>query len=369
MKFLKNRANIDIKKGFTLVELLVSISIFLVVMTISLGAVISVVDSNRKSKSIKTVMTNLNSALEIISRDIKFGKNYHCDVTIGTITSPRDCISGANSISFFSNNLIQTNYRLNNSSIEKSTDAGLTYQSITAPDITIQDLDFFVIGSPPAASPDNNFVQPRVLISIRGFSGNQLSTQSSFFVQSTVSQRGLDYTTVTAPPPPPPPPPPPISNFRFVRWEITKKRSGASDGCASGLGSCIQASEFVVLQGGSPVSWPVGTVATNPGGSSPGAENPSKTIDGSLSTKWLDFNFASGDSQNGSSVLVIDTGSGNSVAFDGYKWGTANDQTVRDPISWNVSGSDNGSSWTLLDSRSDEAITTSRNTYTSDYNF
>lgn len=60
---------------------------------------------------------------------------------------------------------------------------------------------------------------------------------------------------------------------------------------------------------GTPVSWPSGTVATNPSGSNPGPEGPSNAIDGNVFTKWLDFNFAGSDQQNGSSQLSIDVGS------------------------------------------------------------
>ena len=125
----------------------------------------------------------------------------------------------------------------------------------------------------------------------------------------------------------------------------------------------------MLLLDGSAVAWPSGTTATNPGGSNPGSETPSKTIDGSLSTKWLDWNFNAdgGDGQTGSSALVIDTGASNTVTFDGYKWSTANDESARDPVTWKVYGSSNSTTWILLDSRADQSITETRQTYTSNY--
>ena len=49
--------------GFTLVELMVSVSLFAIVMVISMGSVVSVFDANKKSQSLRTVMDNLNSTI------------------------------------------------------------------------------------------------------------------------------------------------------------------------------------------------------------------------------------------------------------------------------------------------------------------
>src|SRR3990167_2897905 len=91
------------KGGFTLIELLVSVAVFSVIMAISLGSVISILDAGRKANSLRSVMTNLNFAVEVMSREIKFGKNYYC----GTDTSSphvltNDCAGGASSITFTS---------------------------------------------------------------------------------------------------------------------------------------------------------------------------------------------------------------------------------------------------------------------------
>ncbi|MDO8563827.1 MAG: hypothetical protein Q7R87_02375 [Nanoarchaeota archaeon] len=154
-------------------------------------------------------------------------------------------------------------------------------------------------------------------------------------------------------------------SYRYVKWEVTKRKS-ATDNCASTY--CIQAAEFVLIYSNASVSWPSGTTAANPNGKNPVTETPAKAIDSSTSTKWLDQNFTLGvASQTGHSNLSIDTGASNTVTFDAYKWATANDATERDPVSWNVYGSNDNSTWTLLDNRSGESITATRNTYTSNY--
>jgi prepilin-type N-terminal cleavage/methylation domain-containing protein len=173
--------------GFTLIELLTAVSLFLVVMTISMGAIIGIFDANEKVGSLKTVMDNLNFAMETMSREIRFGENYHCGTT-GTLTSPQNCLSGASFISFLSNDGVQTVYRLNGTSLEKSINGGSTYTTITAVEINIQSLSFFVTG----ATADS--LQPRVLINIKGQAGTKSNTTSGFVVQTVVSQRLLDNT-------------------------------------------------------------------------------------------------------------------------------------------------------------------------------
>ena len=155
------------------------------------------------------------------------------------------------------------------------------------------------------------------------------------------------------------------ATYRYIKWEIVKKRD--AEDCAGN--GCIQASEFIPTEDGSPVSWPDGTVATNPGGSNPDDQTPDKMIDGDDGTKWLDYNFAlnNPDAVVGDSNLVIDTGADNTVTFNGYEWVTGDDVPERDPISWRVYGSNDGEAWTLLDTRSDQTITTNRSFETNIY--
>src|SRR3990167_9012172 len=86
------------KKGFTLIELMVAISIFIVVMTISMGSILNVFDANRKSRSLKTVLNNLNLAVESMSKEMRFGKNYHCGS--GTLPVPQKYPGGGTLIRF-----------------------------------------------------------------------------------------------------------------------------------------------------------------------------------------------------------------------------------------------------------------------------
>ena len=173
------------KKGFTLIELMVAISIFIVIMTISMGSIIGVFDANRKSRSLKTVLNNLNLAVESMSKEIRYGKNYHCG-SLGSVSSPQNCESGDNFISFLSSSGTQITYRLNAQSIEKKIDSG-DYIAVTAPEIVIDDLTFYAFGT-----DTGDTLQPKVIIMIKSHAGTIGKGRSDFILETLVSQRVLD---------------------------------------------------------------------------------------------------------------------------------------------------------------------------------
>jgi prepilin-type N-terminal cleavage/methylation domain-containing protein len=194
-----NKNNKKVKKGFTLVELLIAMAIFMVIVTISMGSIISILDAGRKARALKSVMTNLNFTFETLSRDLKFGRSYYCGVATGQTWTPQNCTgSGASpesAITFVTSEGVPTIYRLNGTQLEKSTDYGATYVGITSPEIVIEDVKFFVFGS---GTGDD--AQPRVLILVRGYAGGKPTAQSRFVLQTTISQRGVDRLFTATPP-------------------------------------------------------------------------------------------------------------------------------------------------------------------------
>lgn len=182
-------------KGFTLVELMVSVSIFTVVMFISMGSILTVFDSSRKSQNLRAVMDNLNFTLEAMTRTIRFGKNYHCDASLGVLTSPRDCnfSAGASSFSVLDYLDRQVTYELESGRIVRSVstiNSGAPYY-LTSSDVTIEEMKFYVFGSPLYAGGADLF-QPQVTIVMSGYAGSKASTRSRFTLQTTVSQRMFD---------------------------------------------------------------------------------------------------------------------------------------------------------------------------------
>ncbi|MDO8590023.1 MAG: type II secretion system protein [bacterium] len=171
------------KKGFTLIELMVAISIFIIVMTISMGSIVGVFDANRKSRSLKTVLNNLNLAMESMSKEMRFGTNYHCGA--GNVTVPQNCNTGGTLMSFLSSDNAQITYRLNGETMQKRIGSG-GYIAVTAPEIIIDDLIFYTLG---AATGDT--LQPKVIVRIKSHVGAGKS-RSDFTLETLVSQRTFD---------------------------------------------------------------------------------------------------------------------------------------------------------------------------------
>ncbi len=63
--------------GFTLIEMLVSIAIFMVVAVIAVAALFKIVDSDRKSQTLQTAVNNINFALDSITRELRVGGDYN----------------------------------------------------------------------------------------------------------------------------------------------------------------------------------------------------------------------------------------------------------------------------------------------------
>lgn len=64
--------------GFTLIEMIVSLAIFSVVAVIALGAMMKIINANKKAQSLLSAMTNINYALESMSREMRVGSNFSC---------------------------------------------------------------------------------------------------------------------------------------------------------------------------------------------------------------------------------------------------------------------------------------------------
>lgn len=213
-------------KGFTLIEVLVSVAIFSVVMVIALGALLAISVSDRKAESIKSVINNLNFAVDSMSRSIRTGGGWSCGAG-GDCNNP-----GNNSFNFIpSTGVGRTYYRLesivndaanaasvcgqkspNIGCIVKSTD-GVNWLPVTSPEVVITDFSssnsflFYVVGSAAGSDPVIGPTQPKLVMTLSGYvkvaggataqsgtggcgsAGNQCSI---FRLQTTVTQRIYD---------------------------------------------------------------------------------------------------------------------------------------------------------------------------------
>ena len=172
--------------GFTLVEMLISIALFSFVMLATASVLLTVVDANRKSQGLKSVIDNLSLTIESIGRNLRTGSDYQCGGVGG-----RDCRTNPESILAFTNHTGQTvTYCFFNGAIRiGGSFCNASSDPMTAPEITIEHLNFYVDGT------ESTNEQPKVLITIGGVvnsrtaPGVKAKTSSRFDIETMVSQR------------------------------------------------------------------------------------------------------------------------------------------------------------------------------------
>ena len=196
--FMLNKRN----KGFTLIELMVAVSLFTTVSVIATGAVLSANQISKKAQAIKLAMDNLNFALDSMTLKMKKGGGYYCigdgdslGPTGSTPTYPlspesQACSSpGGTAIAFYlDNNATKYIYRFSGDRLEFSQNNGASsmtpFARITASEITIDTTKsrFYVYDVDAPAK------QPRIVIRFYGQAKVGKET-SDFAVETTVSDR------------------------------------------------------------------------------------------------------------------------------------------------------------------------------------
>lgn len=186
------------QKGFTLVELIVSIAIFSIVMLVAIGSLLTLVDANRKAQTLSLVMNNLDLALDRLFREIATGQNYHCIETPSDIggegydlpTGTEDCSAGSTSggpgIVLTNDRGYRVQYEVFAGQIWRNLEGG-GWTPVTAQEVVIEEMIFYVEGTDAADS-----VQPQVSIIVKGFADAPRISNSRFDVQTRVVQRLLD---------------------------------------------------------------------------------------------------------------------------------------------------------------------------------
>ena len=189
-------------RGFSLIEMIVSTTVFIIVMLIVVGAMISLDTASRKARAIRVAMDNISAATDSMSRNLRMGSYYHCGcgnpLTPGDLDTAavRDCPmtdtyggGGDVCLGFTSQQDDRVIYRLKNNRIERSRDGGVSFIPLTAPEIIINDLRFFVSGTL------QNSQQPVITMLVRGTVQQGTKTVTDFNVETTVGSRTPNYSS------------------------------------------------------------------------------------------------------------------------------------------------------------------------------
>ena len=196
--------------GFTLVELMVSLSLFIIVVLALVGSLFTVNEASRKVQAMRTVMDNISFATESISRTVRTSTDIVCGGGGYEIT-PNCPLSGIDPTGIgmqhaglsMRSTLGEKEYvefrwvvgSANSYEIQKRVtpidDNGLIvwgntgdWVAITSPEINIEKLAFFVDGSDP-----NDGKQPSVILKMEGTATVKDGTTIPFAIQTYLSQR------------------------------------------------------------------------------------------------------------------------------------------------------------------------------------
>jgi len=175
-------------RGFTLTEMLVSVSIFLIFTTISLGIYTSTVRAEKKVLSLARVQQEAQFVMEFLAKMIRTSEIDYAAYPGGTIPSP--------TTQFILRNASGDQYVFNYVPATKAVTVSVNAQparQISSTLISITDLNYYITpattpypggGQPPVG-------QPRATIVMR-FSSTALYQPAQMLVQQTVPQRSVD---------------------------------------------------------------------------------------------------------------------------------------------------------------------------------
>jgi type II secretory pathway pseudopilin PulG len=182
------------QRGFTLIELTVSVALFIVVMLVAVGALLALVDANRKARALESVINNLNITLDGMVRAIRMGSIYNCGgADVPNPATGANCASGGTSFSFApygSDAGDQTErvvYTFSNGQLFRSMQGGSNPIAVTAPEVSINSMTFYVVGTVVGDT-----AQPKVVMVVKGTAGASNKTRTTFYIQATGVQRTLD---------------------------------------------------------------------------------------------------------------------------------------------------------------------------------
>ncbi|MEI8249454.1 MAG: type II secretion system protein [Candidatus Taylorbacteria bacterium] len=217
MKSSRTSRHTHFQKGFTLVEMIVALMIFSVVATVALGAVIKIISANRKAQTLQSAVTNMNFALDAISRDLRVGSSYYCykvtpapqlnpgsfspqscagygggdvnlnnDVIFAFLSAQTDPTSSCNlyyvykftSDPAYSNKLMLEKAQQQNCGDYLGTDQN-PFTPIISPDVTLTGFKLSV----------TNSAYPLAFIKLAGYAGNAEKDKTYFDIQTAVSPR------------------------------------------------------------------------------------------------------------------------------------------------------------------------------------
>lgn len=185
--------------GYTIIETMIAISVFLIVIVIGIGALLNAHLVNKKSQNMRSIMDSLSFSMEDMSRNIRAGYNFKClekgqTYTTAQLEEINDCMIDGYGLAFESSEGILGNtsdqwvYFVQDGKLFKSTNGLSSVIQMTPDEVFLSSTSntFSVFGSDIADKQ-----QPLAIIRLVGNITSKGNT-TSFSLQTVVSQRKND---------------------------------------------------------------------------------------------------------------------------------------------------------------------------------
>jgi len=180
-----NHRSIRNTRGYTLLELIVSVGIFSMVMLIVTSAYLTLVHLDRKARATSDVMTNLSFVVESMTREIRTGTDYKCNTT------------GTNCATIPGTSFRFTDSRATPRTVTYSVSGGQIFVTIdgivtalTDPRVQITTLNFYVRGVGTTAG--DAYLPPQVTFVIKGTLQPEPGTTVSFSLEGSATERFIE---------------------------------------------------------------------------------------------------------------------------------------------------------------------------------
>jgi prepilin-type N-terminal cleavage/methylation domain-containing protein len=193
-------------RGFTIIETMIAIAIFLIVVSVGMGALLNANLVHNKSQNMRSIMDNLSFVMDDMSRNLRTGYNYHCG-DFANIEVPQSCPPGGNILGYIiffetptgivGNSSDQWGYRIASTdggktfNISKTVDGGSSWVQLNSSDINLSPISGFTVIGAESPAMNGNQQQPFVTIRLVG-TINYQNISTPFDLQTSVSQRLID---------------------------------------------------------------------------------------------------------------------------------------------------------------------------------
>jgi prepilin-type N-terminal cleavage/methylation domain-containing protein len=154
-------------KGYTLVELMVSMGLFAIIMLLASGSYLMMISLNRQVQGIASGINNLSFALETMTRTIRTGTGYSSTGSTFSVINEKG-------------KLMMYAY----SDVDKTITQN-TFPLTDSSSVKITSLTFNAIGI-----PSNDNIQPQVTITVSGTVPGKIP--QFFTIETSATMRSLD---------------------------------------------------------------------------------------------------------------------------------------------------------------------------------